>query len=163
MILNATVTQPAGPGYLTIFPDGVSRPLASDYAAGQTRPNLVIVGVGTPGARSACSRRRARTSCSTWPVGSLSRTRDPSAQMWPRRAQRFLPASVRRILDRGSRLGLGGDAGPVGAQDDENFGRGRGAAGGRGPLHLLDGRFPEPCRHPQGVGAMTVPVVHDRA
>ena len=51
VILNATVTQPAGRGYLTISPTGTARPLASDlnYAAGETRPNLVVVKVGTGG------------------------------------------------------------------------------------------------------------------
>jgi hypothetical protein len=47
VILNATVTQPQGPGFLTIFPAGAARPLASDlnYAPGEDRPNLVVVQV----------------------------------------------------------------------------------------------------------------------
>jgi len=51
VILNATVTSPAGPGYLTISPTGTARPLASDlnYATDETRPNLVVVRVGTGG------------------------------------------------------------------------------------------------------------------
>jgi hypothetical protein len=51
VILNATVTQPAGAGYLTISPTGTARPLASDlnYAPGETRPNLVVVQLGTGG------------------------------------------------------------------------------------------------------------------
>ena len=51
VILNATVTQPAGPGYLTVWPTGTSRPLASDlnFAGGETRPNLVVVRVGAGG------------------------------------------------------------------------------------------------------------------
>jgi len=51
VILNATVTQTAGGGYLTISPTGSPMPLASDlnYAAGDTRPNLVVVRVGTGG------------------------------------------------------------------------------------------------------------------
>ncbi|HJV08532.1 MAG TPA: hypothetical protein VJ653_02600 [Acidimicrobiales bacterium] len=51
VILNATVTQTAGPGFLTISPTGSPRPLASDlnYAPGETRPNLVVVRVGTGG------------------------------------------------------------------------------------------------------------------
>jgi len=51
VILNVTVTQPQGPGYLTMFPAGAPRPLASDlnYAAGETRPNLVVVRLGTDG------------------------------------------------------------------------------------------------------------------
>jgi glucose/arabinose dehydrogenase len=51
VIINATVTQPAGAGYLTVFPTGAARPLASDlnYAGGETRPNLVVVKLGADG------------------------------------------------------------------------------------------------------------------
>jgi hypothetical protein len=50
-ILNVTVTEPAGPGYFTLFPAGTTRPLASDlnYAPGETRPNLVVVKLGAGG------------------------------------------------------------------------------------------------------------------
>jgi len=51
VILNVTATQPAAMGYLTLFPAGAPRPNASDlnFAAGETRPNLVVVQVGTLG------------------------------------------------------------------------------------------------------------------
>ena len=51
VILNATVTSPKGQGYRTISPTGTARPLASDlnYATDETRPNLVVVRVGTGG------------------------------------------------------------------------------------------------------------------
>jgi hypothetical protein len=51
VILNATVVGPAILGYLTISPTGSPIPLASDlnYAAGEIRPNLVVVRVGTGG------------------------------------------------------------------------------------------------------------------
>jgi hypothetical protein len=51
VILNATVTGPTAPGWLTIFPAGTVRPLTADvnYAAGETRPNLVVVQVGAGG------------------------------------------------------------------------------------------------------------------
>jgi len=51
VILSVAVTQPAGSGYLTIFPSGAARPLASDlnYATGETRANLVVVQVGANG------------------------------------------------------------------------------------------------------------------
>jgi hypothetical protein len=51
VILNATVTQPASIGYLTISPTGSTRPLVSDlnYAAGETRPNLIVARVGAGG------------------------------------------------------------------------------------------------------------------
>ena len=51
VVLNATVTQPAAGGYLTIFPTGTARPLASDlnFAGGETQANLVVVQLGTGG------------------------------------------------------------------------------------------------------------------
>jgi hypothetical protein len=52
--LNVTVTQPAGSGYLTVYPAGEARPLASNlnFEAGQTIPNMVIAKVGSGGAVS---------------------------------------------------------------------------------------------------------------
>lgn len=51
VILNATVTQPADAGYLTLSPTGPPRPFVSDldYAAGETRANLAVVRVGDGG------------------------------------------------------------------------------------------------------------------
>jgi hypothetical protein len=51
VILNATVVNPVGPGFLTMFPAGTARPLVSDlnYATGEIRPNLVVVKVGAGG------------------------------------------------------------------------------------------------------------------
>ena len=51
VILNVTVTEPIAGGYLTMFPAGSARPLASDvnYAAGDNQPNLVVVKLGTGG------------------------------------------------------------------------------------------------------------------
>lgn len=51
VIVNLTVTGTSGSGFLTAFPSGVPRPLASDlnFIAGTTRPNLAIVGVGSDG------------------------------------------------------------------------------------------------------------------
>ncbi|MCX7619215.1 MAG: S8 family serine peptidase [Acidimicrobiales bacterium] len=51
VVLNVTVTGPTAPSHLTVWPAGVGMPLASNlnFVAGQTVPNLVIVGVGTGG------------------------------------------------------------------------------------------------------------------
>ncbi len=51
VVLNVTVTNPTSAGYLTVWPDGNSRPLASDlnFERGQTRANLVVVKVGADG------------------------------------------------------------------------------------------------------------------
>ena len=49
--LNVTVTEPTALSYLTAWPAGEARPLASNlnYTAGQTVPNLVVVKVGASG------------------------------------------------------------------------------------------------------------------
>jgi hypothetical protein len=48
VVLNVTVTDPTGPeSFLTLFPSGTARPLASNlnFVAGETVPNLVVVRV----------------------------------------------------------------------------------------------------------------------
>jgi hypothetical protein len=49
--LNVTVTNPTGASYLTVWPTGQSRPLASslNWTPGRTIANAVTVGVGTGG------------------------------------------------------------------------------------------------------------------
>jgi hypothetical protein len=51
VVLNVTVTDPTGPGYLTVWPTGTSQPTASNlnYVGGQTVPNLVITKIGAEG------------------------------------------------------------------------------------------------------------------
>lgn len=51
VVLNVTVTQPTRGGFLTVFPSGTTRPLASNlnYTAGQTVANLVMATVGADG------------------------------------------------------------------------------------------------------------------
>src|SRR5439155_849319 len=48
VVINATVTEPTMGSYLTVYPTGVQRPLASNlnFSPGQTVPNLVTVKVG---------------------------------------------------------------------------------------------------------------------
>jgi hypothetical protein len=50
-VLNVTVTGPSGPGFVTVFPCGASRPLASNlnFTAGQTIPNAVVAKLGAAG------------------------------------------------------------------------------------------------------------------
>jgi len=50
-VLNVTVTNPTAAGFLTIFPAGVPRPLASNlnFVPGKTVPNLVEVALGSGG------------------------------------------------------------------------------------------------------------------
>ncbi len=54
VVVNVTVTQPSVGGYLTVFPGGTARPLASNlnFVAGQTVPNLVVAKLGTDGRMS---------------------------------------------------------------------------------------------------------------
>lgn len=51
VILNVIAVDPAGGGYLTVWPNGETLPLASslNFAAGQTVPNLVVAKVGAGG------------------------------------------------------------------------------------------------------------------
>jgi beta-glucanase (GH16 family) len=51
VVLNVTVTNPSAASFMTVWPDGTPRPLASDlnYVARQTVANLVIVKLGTNG------------------------------------------------------------------------------------------------------------------
>jgi hypothetical protein len=51
VVMNVTVTNTTFSSYLTVWPDLVTRPTASDlnWVAGQTVPNLVIVQLGTNG------------------------------------------------------------------------------------------------------------------
>jgi hypothetical protein len=51
VVVNVTVTNPSAGSYLTAWPDGAARPLASDlnFLVGQTVPNLVVVKLGASG------------------------------------------------------------------------------------------------------------------
>jgi PKD repeat protein len=51
VVLNVTVANATAGSFLTVYPDGGSRPATSNlnYTAGQTIPNLVTVPVGTDG------------------------------------------------------------------------------------------------------------------
>lgn len=51
VVLNVTVTETSSGGYLTVFPSGTPKPLASNlnWSPGLTIPNLVVVKVGSNG------------------------------------------------------------------------------------------------------------------
>jgi hypothetical protein len=57
--INVTVTNPSLGGFLTVWPSGVGRPVASNlnYVAQETVANLVIVGVGSDGSVSIFAQR----------------------------------------------------------------------------------------------------------
>ena len=52
VVLNVTAANPTNEGYVTVWPHGLARPLASSLNTqpGQTRPNLVVAKVGDNGA-----------------------------------------------------------------------------------------------------------------
>jgi len=51
VVLNVTVTDTTAPSYLTVYPTGLARPLASNlnWTTGETVPNLVTVALGASG------------------------------------------------------------------------------------------------------------------
>jgi hypothetical protein len=51
VVLNVTVTDPQVEGYLTVYPDGVARPVTSNlnFSKDETIPNLVVARVGSDG------------------------------------------------------------------------------------------------------------------
>ena len=51
VVLNVTAVSPNAAGYVTVYPNGVTRPLASNlnFVPGDIIPNSVIVGIGTAG------------------------------------------------------------------------------------------------------------------
>jgi hypothetical protein len=51
VVVNLTATGPTAAGYLTAYPSNVAAPLASNlnFVAGETIPNLVLVGIGPDG------------------------------------------------------------------------------------------------------------------
>ena len=51
VVLNVAVTNPSAPSFLTLFPSGTTRPVASNlnFLAGETVSNLVVAKVGANG------------------------------------------------------------------------------------------------------------------
>jgi hypothetical protein len=51
VVLNVTATNPTASSYVTVYPDGITRPTASslNFTPAETIPNLVIVQVGADG------------------------------------------------------------------------------------------------------------------
>ncbi|WP_181139470.1 protease pro-enzyme activation domain-containing protein [Streptomyces sp. Ru71] len=51
VVLNVTATAPTSSGFLIAYPSGAARPTASNinWLAGQTRPNMVVLPIGTDG------------------------------------------------------------------------------------------------------------------
>jgi len=97
--LNITVTNPTGPGFVTVYPCGAPPATSNvNYVADQTVPNFVISALSPDG--SVC----IDTSVTTDVVVDLA------GYLPARSAMKFLPAPA-RFLD--TRLGLGSPTAPV--------------------------------------------------
>ena len=61
VMLNVTAVLPTGSGFLTVYPCGADRPLASNvnYQAGDVVPNAVLAKIGTGG--NVCIYTKAAT------------------------------------------------------------------------------------------------------
>ena len=104
VVLNVTVATPSADGYLTIWPAGGTRPLASslNFSAGQTIPNLVQVALGTGGAVSIFNSAGASDVLADV-QGYTGAAAKPGAGL-------FTPVTPSRLLDTrsGGTLGDGG-------------------------------------------------------
>ncbi len=103
VVLNVTVTAPSAGGYVTVYPEGVARPTASNlnYATGQTIANQVIAGVGTGG------KVELYTSSTTQLIADV-------AGYYPTGGGYAAPPAPSRIVD--TRSGLGAPEAPIGSR-----------------------------------------------
>ncbi len=107
VVLNVTATAPSANGYLTVYPDGASRPTTSNlnFSTGQTVPNLVIATVGSDG----------KVDFYNGSSGTVQVVADVSGWFASGAAAAggLTPLTPARILD--TRSGTGGISGPVGS------------------------------------------------
>lgn len=122
--LNATVTEPTANGYLTTFPSGTDRPLASslNFRPGQTVANLIVVpleSIGSLDVFNAAGTTHVVLDVAGWfaDAGAGSGTR-------------YHPTVPARIVD--SRTGTGGLSAPVGPGSTVNL-----PVNGRGGVPLI--------------------------
>lgn len=104
--LNVTVTTPRANGYLTVWPEGQTRPVVStlDFLAGRTVANMVVVRVGSLGRvdlynGSGGSVQLVADASGWWTGGTVG-------------AGGLTPLNPVRIMDTRSKIGA---TGPVGA------------------------------------------------
>ena len=125
VVMNVTVTQPSTGGYLTVFPSGTARPVASNlnFLPGQTVPNLVVAAVGRTGKVSLYNNAG-----STHVVIDVMGWYDNDGRSTGTHYNALSPS---RILDtRNGTGGLTGPVGPASAVDVAVAGRGGVPAGG---------------------------------
>jgi len=106
VVLNVTAVNPTSSGYVTVFPDGITRPVASNlnFTAGEVIPNLVTVPVGADGKVDFYN-----ASGSVNLVADLFGYYTTSSTT----GSLFQPLSPSRMMD--TRYGIGGITGPVGS------------------------------------------------
>ncbi len=107
--LNVTVTNATAPAsYLTVWPKGAARPLASNlnFSAGVSVPNLVTARVGVDGSVSMYN-----LAGTVAVVADVQGWYSDSAPL----ASSYVPVNPARILDTRYGLGTGGTAAPLGA------------------------------------------------
>jgi uncharacterized protein (DUF1501 family) len=123
--LNVAVTEPTAAGYLTVYPSGVARPLASNVnmVAGQTVPNLVLCGVGANGCVSIVNS-----------TGATHVVADVLGAFVPYAGGKYVALPPARVLD--TRDGTGADRSRIGQRPLVVPVRGRGGvpAGGVGAV-----------------------------
>jgi hypothetical protein len=102
VVLNVTATDTTAASYVTVYPDGQSRPTASNlnFTAGETIPNLVVVPVGADGKVDFYNH-----------VGSTDLVADLSGYYTAAGAG-YIPLGPVRVLD--TRDGTGAPQAPVG-------------------------------------------------
>ena len=104
VVLNVTAINPSAGGFVTVYPNGVTRPEASNlnFVAGDVVPNLVIVGIGSQGKVNLFNF-----------LGTIDLAADIVGYYSPdNTAKQFYPITPVRALD--TRNGTGGVSTPVG-------------------------------------------------
>jgi|688.fasta_scaffold03653_20 hypothetical protein len=104
VVLNVTAVSPNAAGYVTVYPNGVTRPLASNlnFVPGDIIPNSVIVGIGSAGKVNLFNAN-----------GTIDLVADIVGYYSPdNTAKQFFPITPIRALD--TRNGTGGFSAAVG-------------------------------------------------
>jgi hypothetical protein len=146
VVMNVTVTNPTVGGFITVYPDGGTRPLASNlnFTAGQTVPNLTMIPVGANGFVDLYNGSPGSSDLIADITGYYTRSGGAG----------YVPAGVFRVFD--TRTGEGTDSGVAGPVP----------AGAVLPQTIV-GRIPTPrgataivltvmATQPQGPGFVTV-------
>ena len=104
--LTVTATEPTAPGYVTVWPTGLERPVASNLnveRAGQTIADGVVVPLGTGGQVSLLAQSETHLVVDVTAYWRAAATTDGG---------RFTPVTPARVLD--TRTGVGAPLGSLG-------------------------------------------------